>query len=115
VRERLVFEIGDDLLDDGVIAMLGLHDGESLGAVGDQCEVPPVGKQLGLRADEAGAPDDQPALAVDGLGDLRFAAVGVGDVLPGGLVDRFDGAADLLDVGVAPSSLRIPTISICRH
>ena len=44
-----------------------------LGAVGDEHEVPPVGPQLGLRADQAGAPDDQPPAAVGGLGDLRLA------------------------------------------
>jgi len=43
VRERLVFEVGDDLLDDGVIAVLGLHDLKRLRAVGDEAEVPPVG------------------------------------------------------------------------
>ena len=26
VRQRLVFEVGDDLLDDGVVAVLGLDD-----------------------------------------------------------------------------------------
>jgi hypothetical protein len=36
VRQRLVFEVGDDLLDDGVLAVLGLDDGEILGAVGDE-------------------------------------------------------------------------------
>ncbi len=97
----LVFEIGDDLLDDGVIAMLGLDDGESLAAVGDQAEVPPVGKQLGLGTDEAGAADDQPPVAVDGLGDLRFAADGVGNLLPGILVDRLHRHLDLLDVAHA--------------
>ena len=69
----------------------------SLGAVGDQAEVPPVGPQLGLGAEQAGAPDDQPAAAVDGLGDLRLAVVGVVDALPGVLVDRLDGGADGLD------------------
>jgi len=43
VRERLVFEIGDDLLNDGVITMLGLDDRDVFGAVGDEREVPPVG------------------------------------------------------------------------
>lgn len=26
MRQRLVFEVGDDLLDDGVVAVLGLDD-----------------------------------------------------------------------------------------
>ena len=91
--KRLVFEVGDDLLDDGVVAVLGLDERDVLGAVGDEREVPPVGEQLGLRADQPGAAHDQPPLAVDGLGDLRLAAVGVGDRLPGVLGDRLDGSA----------------------
>jgi hypothetical protein len=50
-----------------------------------------------LSADKTGAADDQPAACVDGLGDLRFTFVGVGDALPGGLVDHLDGGADGLD------------------
>jgi hypothetical protein len=83
VRQCLVFEVGDDLLNDGVIAVLGLDDGEILGAVGDEGEVSPVGPQLGLRAEQTGAADDQPAVAVDGFGDLRLTVVGILDALPG--------------------------------
>ena len=61
--KRLVFEIGDDLLDDGVVTMLGLDDRDVLGAVGEKAEVPPVGPQLGLGADQPGASDDQPPAA----------------------------------------------------
>jgi hypothetical protein len=43
VRQRLVLEIADDLLDDGVIAVLGLDERDVLVAVGDQREVSPVG------------------------------------------------------------------------
>ncbi len=43
MRERLVFEVGDDVFDDGVLAVLGLDQGELVGAVGEQAEVPPVG------------------------------------------------------------------------
>ena len=88
MRERLVFEVGDDLFDDGVVAVLGLDEREILGAVGEEAEVPPVGPQLGLGAEQAGAPDDQPPAAVGGLGDLRLAVLGVvADRLPGVLVD----------------------------
>ena len=59
MRERLVFEVADRELDDGVLAMLGLDDADRVGAVGQEREVPPVGKQLGLRADQAGATHDQ--------------------------------------------------------
>jgi len=70
VCECLVFEVGDDLLDDGVVAVLGLNQRDLLAAVGEEAEVAPVGPQLGLGADEAGASDDQPPAAVGRLGDL---------------------------------------------
>ena len=54
VHQRLVFEIGDDLLNDGVITMLGLDDRDVLGAVGEKREVPPVGPQLVLGGRPAG-------------------------------------------------------------
>ena len=63
MRERLVFEVADRELDDGVLAMLGLDDLQCLGAVGQEREVAPVRQQLGLRADQAGATHDQPAAA----------------------------------------------------
>ena len=56
MRQRLVLQIGDDLLDDGVLAVLGLDERDLLGAVGEKAEVPPVGPQLGLVAEQAGAP-----------------------------------------------------------
>jgi hypothetical protein len=93
----LVFEVGDDLFDDGVIAVLGLDERELVGAVGDEREVSPVGPQLGLHADESCAADDQPPSGVGGFRDLRVAFFGVVDALPGVLVDRFDGATDRLD------------------
>jgi hypothetical protein len=34
---------GDHLLHDGVVAMLGLHDGDVFGAVGEKRKVTPVG------------------------------------------------------------------------
>ena len=64
VGERLVLEVGDHLLDHGVPAVLGLDQGDLLGAVGDEGEVAPVGPELGLGAEQAGAPDDQPPPAV---------------------------------------------------
>jgi hypothetical protein len=77
VLKRLVFEIADGELDDGVLAVLGLDDLEEVGAVGDEREVAPVGPQLGLGADQAGAADDQPSAAGAGFGDLRLAVFGV--------------------------------------
>jgi len=98
VRQCLVLEVCDDLLDDGVIAVLGLNDRDLISAVGDEREVPPVGPQLGLRPEQAGAPDDQPPGAVGGLGDLRLTFFGVVDALPGVLVDRGDRGADGLSL-----------------
>ena len=86
VRQGLVFEVGDHLLDDGVLAVLGFDHGDLLAAVGDEREVPPVGPQLSLGAEQTGAADDQPPTAVAGLGDLRLTLLGVGEVLPGVLV-----------------------------
>jgi hypothetical protein len=74
VRQRWVFEIADDLFDDGVVAVLGLDHGEVIGAVGDEAEVPPVGPGLGLRTDQPGAPDDQPPPAVDAASKRGRAA-----------------------------------------
>jgi hypothetical protein len=50
VRKRLVLEVGDELLDDGVLAVLGLNERDVVGAVGDEGEVAPVGPQPGLGA-----------------------------------------------------------------
>ena len=79
VHKRLVFQIGDDLFDDGVITMLGLDDHDVLGAVGDEREVTPIGPQPRLRAKQSGAADDQPPAAVGGLSDLRLALLWVLD------------------------------------
>jgi hypothetical protein len=45
--------------------------------------VAPVGEQLGLGADQAGAAHDQPVAPVGDLGDLGDAAIGVDDIDPG--------------------------------
>ncbi len=63
MRQRLLFEVGDHLLDDGVVAMLGLDERDLFAAVADEREVAPVGPELGLRADQSGAADDQPPAA----------------------------------------------------
>ena len=42
MRQRFL-SIGDHLFDDGVVAMLGLDDGDVFGAVGDKREATPVG------------------------------------------------------------------------
>src|ERR1700733_5722758 len=77
MRERLVFEVADRELDDGVLAVLSLHDLQRLGAVGDEREIPPVRPQLCLWADEPGAAHDQPPAVSGYFGDLRFTVIGV--------------------------------------
>jgi len=42
VRQGLVFEVADHLLDDGVLAMLGLHCFDRFEAVGREREVAPL-------------------------------------------------------------------------
>jgi hypothetical protein len=77
VHKRLVLELGDHLLNDGVVTMLGLDHRESVSAVGDQAEVPPVGPQFGLLAEQPGTAHDQAPSLVDGLGDLRLPVLWV--------------------------------------
>jgi hypothetical protein len=97
VRQRLVFEIADGQLDDGVLAVLGLDCFEWVGAVCQKREVAPVGPELGLGSEQPGAPDDQALLAERRLGDLCLARLGVVDQrLPGGLVNRGDRRLDVL-------------------
>jgi hypothetical protein len=90
------FEVADGELDPGVAAVILVQPHRSAGPVGDNGVVAPVGKQLGLGADRAGAAHDQPVALVAGLGHLRQATVGVDDVGPGGLVDRLDRLSDRL-------------------
>ena len=60
VRQCLVFEVADHELDGGVVAVIDISDQGRDGAVGREAVVAPVGEQLGLRADQAGAAHDQP-------------------------------------------------------
>ena len=85
VRERLVFEVADRELDDGVLAVLGLDERERLGAVGDEREVPPVGQQLGLRLRACGCAGRSAAAAPSVVSAIcGLAVVGVvGERLPG--------------------------------
>jgi hypothetical protein len=97
VLKRLVFEVADRELDDGVLAMLGFHDLDLLGAVGEKREVAPVGPQLGLRANQAGAPHDHPLASERHLGDLGLAVLGVViERPPVRLGDRVDRVPDAL-------------------
>jgi hypothetical protein len=70
VHERLVFELADAELDDGVLAVLGFDDANRLAAVGQKREVTPIGPELALGAEQPGAPDDQALLADQGVCDL---------------------------------------------
>ena len=63
VEPGAFLEVTDRELDLGVAAMVGLDERERLCAVGDEGVVAPVGEELGLGADQAGAADDEPAPA----------------------------------------------------
>jgi hypothetical protein len=56
-----------------VLAVLALDQLKRVAAVGDEREVAPVGPELGLGADQAGAAHDQPPPRGARLGDLRLA------------------------------------------
>ena len=90
------FEVADTQLDDGVAAVILVQPDRGADSVGDEGVVAPVGEQLGLGADQAGAAHDQPVAFVAGLGDLGDAAVGVDDRGPGVLWDLRDRGADRL-------------------
>jgi hypothetical protein len=77
-----------------VAAVIGVQPHGGADPVGDKRVVAPVGEQLGLGADQAGAAHDQPVTPIAGLGDLRQATVGVDDVGPRGLVDSGDRLPD---------------------
>src|SRR4051812_31299376 len=85
VGEGLVFEVTDDELDDGVLAVLGFDDRERFGSVGREREVLPAGQQFALGVEGAHAAHDQALVAEHGLGDLRDARRRVvGERLPAG-------------------------------
>jgi hypothetical protein len=78
-------------------AVIDIGDQDRDGAVGREGVVAPVGKQLGLSAHQARAPDDQRPGPELGLGDLRLAGVGVVDDRdPVGLGDLGDQRPDRL-------------------
>jgi hypothetical protein len=77
------FEVADAQLDDWVAAVILVQPHRGADRVGDKGVVAPVGEQLGLGADQAGAAHDEPVALVAGLGDLCDATVGVDDVDPG--------------------------------
>ena len=70
VESGAFLEVADRELDLGVSTMIGLNLRERLGLVGDEGVVAPVGKELGLGADQPCAADDQSASAECALGDL---------------------------------------------
>ena len=109
---RAFFEVSDGELDCGVAAVVGVGGtGVEVFSVGDEAVVAPVGPQLALGAEQAAAAYDQAQLgplavvAVElvaaaaggdgGLSDLRLAAAGVFDRLPGVVVYGRYGCFDL--------------------
>jgi hypothetical protein len=79
VGQRSVDEVGEDLLDDGVPAMLGfgLHERER--AIGEHRVIPIRGEQLalalrgGVGVEACDAPHDQPAVGAVRCGAVRCA------------------------------------------
>ena len=105
-----LFEVSDGELDCGVAAVVCVGGfGVEVVSVGDEAVVAPVGPQLALGAEQAAAAYDQAQLGglgvaaaqlvaaaagFDGaLSHLGLAAAGVGDRLPGVLVDGLYAAA----------------------
>ena len=78
VLERLILQVADAELDDGVLAVLGLDQRDLLVAVGRERVVLPDGEQLGLDTKDADAANDQPAGPENRLGDLRLPVVAAG-------------------------------------
>lgn len=78
MRQDPVFQIADDQLDLGVVAMINVGDLERHRPVGEKAVVAPVRPQrelLGVA--QAGAADDKAPVTVGHLRDLRLAPVGV--------------------------------------
>lgn len=75
VGERLILEVADRQLDHGVAGVLCLDERQGLGAVGEEGEVAPVGKELGLSGSGAAprSPRCSPpsAIALNGVITLR--------------------------------------------
>ena len=91
---RCAASCADDLLDDGVLAVLSLNECDVLGAVGGEGEVAPLPKQLALGGSQSDAAHDQATARQDGLGDLRLTRLGV--VLQGLPVARGIAATSLV-------------------
>jgi hypothetical protein len=85
-------QIPDDQLHHGVVAMIGIEEEGSPFPIGNEGVVSPRGEELGLLADQSGAPDDQAVpVAIGALSYLSLAADRVFDVSPLLLEDGLDG------------------------
>jgi hypothetical protein len=73
VRQRLILEVADGELDDGVLAVLGFDDVERFSSVGDEREQLPRRQQLALAVKRANTPDDEAPVAERRFGDLGDA------------------------------------------
>ena len=95
VRERLVFEIADAQLDDGVLAVFGLDELERVGAVGEERVELPGRQQLALGGRACGRGGRSAVACQRRLGDLRLAGRRVVvQGLPGAFGDLLDRGAD---------------------
>jgi hypothetical protein len=92
---RVLFEVADGELNDGVVAVEPVDRDGGGGQVGEERVMPPGRDQRGLvGVSEAGAAHDEAQPAVGALADLGEPALGVIDVDPPVLWDRRDGCVD---------------------
>ena len=120
----VVFEVSDGGLHSGVAAVLGVGGfGVEVVSVSDERVVAPVGPQLGLGADEAGAVHHQAQLAAlagaaaraGGLNDLRLPAAAIGDRSPVVVVYGPDGCFDPGVVGHGDRVARLVCFDRVEH
>jgi hypothetical protein len=105
VRQRTVEQVGEDLFDNGVAAMLGFSLHEFKWAVGEHGVIAVGGEQLALVFGGGAwvtlahqARDQPPVGGMRGSGCERgvgnFGDLGIGDSLPGVLVENRVGVSD---------------------
>jgi hypothetical protein len=102
VREGSVAEVGEELLDDGVAAVLLLGLDELVRAVGEDGVVAPGGEQLalsrrGILVLVADAADDQPG------GDMQFLALRYWQVNNTANESRSDALLKTVEAGISSS------------
>jgi len=98
-----LFQVADREFDAGMVAMERVKLDRGCLEIGQEREVPPVGPELLVRADEACSADDEASPLVGRLGDLGKAVWGVRHFGPGLLGNRGNRRGDSHVVGVQVS------------